>query len=37
MALLALSNEGAPAHFFSPYVGTHDEAPERKNVAPLAL
>ena len=37
MALLTLSNEGAPAHFFSPYGGTHNEAPKRKNVATLAL
>ena len=33
MAPLALFNEGVRAHFFLPYGGTHDEAPECKNIA----
>ena len=37
IALLALSNEGVPGHFFSPYGGTHDEALKCKNVALLAF
>ena len=37
MALLALFTEGVPAHFFSPYGGTHNEASKRKKVALLAL
>ena len=37
MAPLALFTEGVPAHFFSPYGGTHNQAPKLKDVAPLAL
>ena len=37
MAQLALFNEGVPGQFFSPYGGTHNEAPKRKNVATLTL
>ena len=44
MAPLALFNEGAPGYFFHLqdvtaliYGGTHDEAPKRKDIAPLAL
>ena len=36
MAPLALFNEGVPGHF-SPYGGTPDEAPKRKNVALFAF
>ena len=37
MALLALFNGGGgTSALFSPYGGTHNEAPKRKNVAPLA-
>ena len=32
MAPLALFNEGATNTLFSPYGGTHDEAPERKKL-----
>ena len=36
IALLALSNEGVPGHFF-PFIDTHMKAPKRKNIALLAF
>ena len=37
MAPWALFNEGGTRTLFSPYGGTHDEAPKRKNIALLAI